>query len=132
MGHDPLKHLRIGHQCVFNDGCVFDLQAPITIGNHVALGHQVMLLTCSHVIGPAQRRADYRLFQAPIYIDDGAWLGARCTVLPGVHIGAGAIIAAGALVQRDVAPNTMVGGIPARPIRSLDDEGSANQFGHLQ
>ena len=52
-------------------------------------------------------------------IKDGAWLGARCTILPGVTVGEGAIVAAGAVVHRDVAPNTLVAGVPARVVKEL-------------
>lgn len=80
--------------------------------------HQVLILTTSHEIGPQGQRAA-ALEARPVCIGSGAWLGARCTILPGVTIGAGAIIAAGAVVSRDVPANTMVAGIPARVIKSL-------------
>jgi acetyltransferase-like isoleucine patch superfamily enzyme len=57
----------------------------------------------------------------PIRIEDGVWIGSRVTVLPGVTIGAGAVIAAGAVVNRDVPPDTLVGGVPARVLRHLDE-----------
>jgi maltose O-acetyltransferase len=117
-GSDLYRKLTIGQGCWFNVDCFFDLGAPISIGDHVAIGHQVMILTTSHEIGPNGQRAA-ALENRPVYIESGAWLGARCTILPGVTIGAGAIIAAGAVVSRDVSPNTMVVGIPARAIKSL-------------
>jgi maltose O-acetyltransferase len=121
-GKDLYHNLRIGGGCVFNAGCVFDLEAPIVIGDRVALGHQVLLLTSTHLIGPPERRAGLRLARAPVCIGDGAWLGSRCTVMPGVEIGAGAIVAAGALVNRDVPANSLVAGVPGRPVRCLEDE----------
>jgi maltose O-acetyltransferase len=115
---DLYRKLTIGQGCWFNVECFFDLGAPISIGDHVAIGHQVMILTTSHEIGsPGQRAA--ALEARPVTIKTGAWLGARCTILPGVTVGAGAIVAAGAVVSRDVPSNTMVVGIPARVIKSL-------------
>ena len=115
---DLYRKLIIGQGCWFNIECFLDLGAPISIGDHVAIGHQVMLLTTSHEIGPQGRRAA-ALDARTVTINSGTWLGARCTILPGVTIGAGAIVAAGAVVSRDVPPNTMVAGIPARVIKSL-------------
>jgi maltose O-acetyltransferase len=118
-GSGTLYHkLTIGQGCWLNVGIFFDLGASITIGNRVAIGHQVMVLTTSHEIGPREQRAA-ALETKPVSIDDGAWIGARCTILPGVKIGAGAIVAAGAVVSRDVPPNTMVAGIPARAVKPL-------------
>lgn len=117
---DIRRRLSIGSGCVFNAGCFFDLEAPITIGDRVALGHQVLLLTSTHQIGPAEQRASYELLRAPVSIGDGAWLGSRCMVLPGVQIGSGAVVAAGAVVNRDVPAGLLVAGVPARPVRSLE------------
>jgi maltose O-acetyltransferase len=117
-GRDLYRKLTIGQGCWLNVECFFDLGAPISIGDRVAIGHQVMILTTSHEIGPYGQRAA-ALEARPVCIGTGAWLGARCTILPGVTIGAGAIIAAGAVVSRDVPANTMVAGIPARVIKSL-------------
>jgi maltose O-acetyltransferase len=115
---DLYRKLTIGQGCWFNVDCFFDLGAAINIGDQVAIGHQVMILTTSHEIGAPSRRAA-ALEARPVIINAGAWLGARCTILPGVTIGAGAIIAAGSVVSRNVPPNTMVAGIPARVIKSL-------------
>lgn len=115
---DIAARLQLGHGCWLNIGCVLELGAPVTIGNDVGLGQQVMILTTSHQIGPAHGRAG-TVIAAPVTIGDGAWLGARCTILPGVTVGAGAVVAAGAMVTRDVAPNTVVGGVPARAIKDL-------------
>jgi maltose O-acetyltransferase len=118
---DPAVNLTIGGHCQINGGCGFDLSAPIIIRDNASLGQQVLLITGSHDIGPAGRRAA-ALKIAPILIGRGAWLCARVVVLPGVTVGDGAIVAAGAVVTRDVPPNTMAGGVPARHIRSLDPD----------
>ncbi len=117
-GADLYAKLIIGRRCWFNVGCFFDLGASITIGDQVAFGHQVVVLTSSHEVGPPSQRAA-ALYTKSVTIGDGAWLGARCTILPGVHVGAGAIVAAGAVVNRDIPANTMVAGIPARAIKRL-------------
>jgi len=114
------QKLIVGQHSLFNVDCFLDLAGPITIGNQVILGPQVMLTTGAHKIGEATTRAG-ELSPRPIVVEDGAWLGARCTVLPGVTIGRGAVVAAGAVVNKDVACNTLVGGVPAKVIRHLDE-----------
>ena len=114
------KRLTIGQDCYFNVGSFFDLSAPITIGDHVSVGHEVLLLTSTHQMGTAVHRAA-ALTYSPIEIGDGVWLGSRCTILPGVKIGEGAIIAAGAVVNKNIPPHTIAGGVPAKIIRNLSD-----------
>jgi maltose O-acetyltransferase len=106
---DIASRLRIGEHCGFNKGLFFDLTAPITIGDHVGVGHDVMFLTSTYERGPASRRAGARR-HAPIVVGSGAWLGARATVLPGVNIGAGAVISAGVTVTQDVPENMLLTG----------------------
>jgi len=104
-----VSRLSVGELCGFNRGCFFELDDRICIGDHVAVGHDVMLLTRSHEIGPSACRAG-TVRTAPVVIGDGVWLGARCTVLPGVTIGAGAVIGAAVVVAKDVPPDTLVMG----------------------
>ncbi|WP_298819676.1 acyltransferase [Chloroflexus sp.] len=119
-GYGPIsKRLRIGRNCVINTDCFFDLNDCITIADHVGIGHEVMILTASHEMGQAAHRAG-PLTTAPVTIESGAWIGARALILPGVQIGAGSVVAAGSVVTRTVPANTLVGGVPARPIRQLD------------
>lgn len=115
------ERLVIGEGCGINGQCVFDLGEKISIGYRVHIGAQAMLLTTSHELGPSSQRAG-SLTRAPITIGDGAWLGSRTLVLPGVMIGAGAVVAAGSVVNKDVAPNTLVGGVPAKFIRQLSED----------
>lgn len=96
-----------------------DLGAAVRIGDHVQLGHDVVLLTIDHKIGPSGGRCGGQA-AAPIEIGDGVWIASRVTILPGVSIGRGAVVAAGAVVSRDVAPNTLVAGVPARLVRDLE------------
>jgi maltose O-acetyltransferase len=113
--------LSIGDDTFITGPLHVDLGAPVRIGNCVRTGHHVVLLTIDHEIGPAEYRCG-RLVAAPITIGDGVWIGSRVTVLPGVTIGAGAVIAAGATVVRDVPPNTLAGGVPAKVVRDLDSD----------
>jgi maltose O-acetyltransferase len=113
------KRLQIGSNCQITTPLYADLNADITIGNNVAVAHHVVLVTTTHEIGTAARRSGHWT-SAPIKIGDGCWIGARATILPGVTIGAGSIVAAGAVVSKDVAPNTLVGGVPAKHLRDLD------------
>jgi maltose O-acetyltransferase len=111
-------NLSIGRDCVIDADCTFDLGERIQIGDRVTLGHQVMILTASHELGPREHRAG-PVTTAPVTISDGAWLGPRCIVLPGVTIGEGAVVAPGSVVNKDVEAHTRVGGIPARKLEAL-------------
>ena len=116
-----MSRISIGRNCWINDSCTFDASAAITIGDNVALGQSVMILTNSHELGPSESRAG-SVIGLPVSIGDGAWVGARTTVLPGVTIGPGAIVAAGSVVNRHVEADTMVAGVPARLVRHLDGD----------
>lgn len=111
-------NLIIGRECVIELGVTFDLEERITLGDRVTLGHQVMILTSTHELGPPQHRAG-NVTRAPVSIGDGAWVGTRAIILPGVTIGPGAVIAAGALVNKNVDANTRVAGTPARVVETL-------------
>jgi maltose O-acetyltransferase len=125
IGFGPIhRRLRIGSYCYFTTPLFADLSADITIGNHVTIGHHVVLITADHVIGSPERRAG-ELRPRPVVIEDGAWIAARVTVLPGARIGAGAVVGAGSLVKGEIPPHVLAAGIPARVIRRLDAPGSA-------
>jgi maltose O-acetyltransferase len=111
--------LSIGRDTLITGPMHVDLGASVRIGDRVHVGHHVVLLTMSHEIGAPEERCG-PLTAAPIAIGNGVWIGSRVTILPGVSIGDGSVVAAGAVVTRDVAPNTMVAGVPAVAIRSLD------------
>ena len=96
---------------------------PVTIGDDVQIGPYVQLLTATHPLEPAARRAKWESGH-PIEIGDNAWLGGGAIVCPGVRIGANAVVGAGAVVTRDVPPDTLVAGTPARVIRAIDDPGA--------
>jgi acetyltransferase-like isoleucine patch superfamily enzyme len=117
---DVRAKLSIGEGCWLNVGCYLELGEEIRIGNDVSFGPEAMILTSTHDTGAGRptRRA-VEVSRMPVVIKDGAWLGARCTILPGVTVGEGAIVAAGAVVHRDVPPNTLVAGVPARIVKEL-------------
>lgn len=89
------------------------------IGKNCAIGPRVIIGPAHHKIGSSNRRAGKALY-LPCRIEDGVWVGARAVILGGVTIGKGSIVAAGAVVIKDVPPNTMVGGVPAKVIKKLD------------
>ena len=98
------KNITLGKRVFINSGCRFQDQGGITIGDDVLLGHNVVLATLNHDPVVARRAS---MLPAPIVIGDKVWIGANATVLPGVTIGKGAIVAAGAVVHRDVPPFTV-------------------------
>jgi maltose O-acetyltransferase len=118
-GLQPAANLVIGDGCWFNAGCTFDSTDRILIGDRVRIGQEVMVLTSTHQVGDHASRAG-RFTTAPVSIGSGAWLGARAIILPGVSVGDGAVVAAGAVVNRAVPADQLVAGIPARPVRDLE------------
>jgi len=113
--------ISFGYGCYVNVGCFFDTAAAIVVADGVALGSGVRLITSHHEIGPRNRRAG-PLSGRPIRIEEGAWLGTGVIVLAGVTIGAGSVVAAGAVVIADCEANTLYGGVPAKRIRSLNQD----------
>jgi carbonic anhydrase/acetyltransferase-like protein (isoleucine patch superfamily) len=122
-GHgNPCQWLFIGRDTLITGGLHADLGAPLRIGNGVRIGHDVSFLTINHALGATWFRAGTSTF-AEIVIEDGCWIASRATILPGVVVGRGCIVAAGAVVTRSVPANTLVAGVPARVIRELPLEG---------
>jgi acetyltransferase-like isoleucine patch superfamily enzyme len=117
---DVRELFSIGEDTFISGPLHVDLGAEVRIGSRVQLGHHVVLLTINHEVGPSRARCGPQV-AAPIVIGDGVWIASRVTVLPGVSIGDGSVIAAGAVVSRDVEPNTLVAGVPARLVRVLED-----------
>lgn len=111
------KHTSIGKNVFINFNCVFLDLGGITIEDNVLIAPGVSLLSEGHPVAPGSRHS---LIPGRIHIKQNAWIGAGATILAGVTIGENAVVAAGAVVSKDVAPNTIVGGIPARIIKSID------------
>jgi acetyltransferase-like isoleucine patch superfamily enzyme len=110
------KHITIGKNVFINHGCSFLDIGGITIEDDVLIGPKVSLITENHPRDPANRKS---LDLAKIVIKKNAWIGAGATILPGVTIGENAIVAAGAVVTKDVFDNTIVGGVPAKLIKKI-------------
>ena len=113
------KNLTLGKAVFINMGCTFQDAGGITIGDGTLIGHGSTLTTLNHRVDPAQR-AD--MVPAPVVIGRNVWLSASVTVVPGVTIGDGAIVGAGAVVTKDVAANTIVAGVPAKPIGMIESD----------
>jgi acetyltransferase-like isoleucine patch superfamily enzyme len=111
------KFISIGKNVFINHACSFLDMGGITIEDEVLIGPKVNLITENHPTDPNDRRA---LIAKSILIKRKAWIGAGATILPGVTVGENSIIAAGAVVSKDVPDNVIVGGIPAKFIKSID------------
>ena len=109
-------NITVGKNVFINMGCKFQDQGGIFIGDGALIGHNVVLATLNHAMSPEDRSS---MILAPIHIGKQVWIGANATILPGVTIGDGAIVAAGAVVTKDVPENTIVGGVPAVVLRHL-------------
>lgn len=114
------RNIHIGKNVFINSCCHFQDQGGIYIGNDVLIGHNVVLATINHDLDPKQERKNH---YSPIRICSNVWIGSNATILPGVTVGEWAVVAAGAVVTKDVEPYTVVGGIPARVIRLIETEG---------
>ena len=110
------KNIHIGKHVFINMGCKFQDQGGIYIGDGTLIGHNVVLATLNHAMSPSRRGT---MVPAPIHIGENVWLGANVTVLGGVTIGDNAVIAAGAVVTKNIPPNTVAAGVPARVVRTL-------------
>ena len=111
------KNTVVGEHVFINMGCKFQDQGGIIIDDGALIGHNVVLATLNHNFDPDKRGG---MTHAPIHISKNVWIGANATILAGVTVGDGAIVAAGAVVTKDVAPRTIVGGVPAKFIRAID------------
>ncbi|MDR6920205.1 DapH/DapD/GlmU-related protein [Chryseobacterium sp. 2987] len=110
------KHTKIGKNVFINFDCTFLDLGGITIEDNVQIAPKVSLLSEGHPLEPENRQA---LIPKPIHIKRNAWIGAGATILQGVTIGENAVVAAGAVVSKDVPDNTVVGGIPAKIIKTI-------------
>ena len=105
----------VGYRCFFNTG------PGIEIGKNCDIAMHVLFAADSHVVGDPGRRAGAPV-SGRIRVEDGVWIGARAVILGGVTVGSGSIVAAGAVVTRDCAPDGVYAGVPARRIRDLSPE----------
>lgn len=120
-----LRNISLGNSVLINYGCEFEaVGGPITIGHYVMIGPEVKIMTL---------KRDYTDYKKPMYfqphiynqkvvINDDVWIGSRALIMPNVTIGRGAIVGAGSVVTRDVAPFSIVAGVPAKPIGERFDK----------
>jgi acetyltransferase-like isoleucine patch superfamily enzyme len=108
------RFTRLGKNVFINHACSFLDIGGITIEDDVLIGPRVNITSENHPLDPADRKA---LIPGPVHIKRNAWIGAGATILPGVTVGENAVVAAGAVVSRDVPPNTVVAGIPAKVVK---------------
>lgn len=109
--------LRIGSGSIIGHGALLDARCGLTIGDSVNLSNEVMIWTLHHDYNDS----GFGQTGAPVVIGNYAWICSRAIILPGVTIGEGAVVAAGAVVTRDVAPYTVVGGVPAKAIAKRNE-----------
>ena len=110
------RFIRLGKNVFINHACSFLDIGGITVEDDVLIGPNVSLVTENHPTDPGDRKT---VLLNPIIIKRNAWIGAAATILPGVTVGENAIVAAGAVVSRDVPPNTIVAGVPAKIVKTL-------------
>ena len=108
-----------GKDVFINSGCHFQDQGGIIIEDGSFIGHNVVLATINHDLDPTNNRKNH---YAPITIESHVWIGSSATILPGVTIGKWAVVAAGAVVIKDVPPHTVVGGVPARVLKTVTND----------
>lgn len=116
------KQVKFGKNVFVNKFCQFHSgysNSRIDIGDNVWIGMDVCFICSTHIIGGSNQRAGERTYK-DIIVGKGTWIGARCTILPGVKIGDGCVIAAGTVVNKDIPSNTIYGGVPAKFIKYLD------------
>lgn len=113
------KNITIGKNVFINSGCHFQDQGGITIGEGSMIGHNVVLATINHDL---ESKNDRKNHYAPIRIGNHVWIASNAAVLPGVSIGDWAVVAAGAVVTKNVLPYTVVGGVPAKVIKTISKE----------
>jgi maltose O-acetyltransferase len=109
------RKIFIGTGTFVNRECFLDGADTIVIGNDVSVGMRTMVITGTHELGTAKRRADVEL-TAPVTIEDGCWVGANVTILPGVTLGRGSVVGAGSVVTKSYPANSKIAGSPAHLI----------------
>lgn len=111
--------VRIGRNTLINRNCMLDARSPLSIGANVSISPDVMILAGTHDVNDPEF-APSEVGPWAVTIGDYVWIGARATIMPGVTVGRGAVVAAGSVVTKDVAPLAIVGGVPAKPIGTRD------------
>lgn len=118
---DNGKNIHVGDHLIINYGCTILDVAEVSMGDWVMIGPHVLISTVNHPLSPRGRRNRLGV-AAPVHIGDDVWIGGHATILPGVTIGNGAVVAAGAVVTKDVPPYTVVAGVPARVVKQIEND----------
>ena len=118
---DLAYNIHLGDNVFINYNCVILDMNRITIGNNVMIAPNVTISAATHPLSAVERRSR-KCLTGEIVIEDDVWIGCNAAILPGVRIGRGSIVGAGAVVNRDVPPHSVVAGVPARIIRTLEEE----------
>ncbi|MED3550279.1 sugar O-acetyltransferase [Cytobacillus praedii] len=113
------KNITIGKNVFFNTGCSFQDRGGITIGDGSLIGMNVTIATLNHGLPLETRNITY---PSPVVIGKNVWIGSNATILPGVKIGDNSVVAAGAVVTKDVPENTIVAGVPAKAVKKISND----------
>ena len=122
------KNISIGEDTIVGDHAFLDGRAKLIIGNHVDIASSVMIYNSEHDL----TKEDFSAIEEPVEIEDYVFIGPRAIILPGVKIGKGAIVAAGAVVTSDVSEFAIVGGVPAKPIGERKDKNPHYKLGRAR
>lgn len=114
--------LSIGARTLIGQGSIIVSREKIAIGADCLIAEYVTIRDQNHVFGPGQVTAESGFVNSPIIVEDNVWIGAKATILPGVRIGSGSVIGAGAVVTRNIPANSVATGVPARVIRTIGHE----------
>lgn len=109
--------IEIGNECFFNNNCSITAAEQIVIGNQCKFANNLVIIDHDHAIGDGHATA--KLVSKPVRIENNVWVGANCTILKGVNIGEGAIIAAGAVVTKDIPAYSIAAGVPAHVVKRI-------------
>lgn len=125
--YDP-KNITVGEDSIIGEGVVLDGRDKLVIGNHVDLATEVMIYNSEHDI----ENENFTARSAPVYIEDYVFIGPRAIILPGIKIGRGAVVGAGAVVTKDVPPHAVVGGVPAKIIGERKNKNLTYKLGRAR
>lgn len=115
------KNIHVGKNFLANYNVTILDIAPVTIGDYCMIGPNTLITTVNHPLSPSKRRKHMGIAK-PIIIGNDVWIGGQVTILPGVTIGNNVVVAAGAVVTKDVPDNCVVGGVPAKFIKSIEND----------
>ncbi|MBS1369223.1 MAG: sugar O-acetyltransferase [Lentisphaeria bacterium] len=118
---DNGRNIHVGEEFLANYNVTILDVAPVWIGDHCLLGPNTLITTINHPLSPKGRRGMMGTAK-PVRIGNDVWIGGNCTILPGVTIGSNVVVAAGAVVTRDVPDNCLVAGVPAKVLKTLEND----------